>query len=49
MSRFFVSCLLASLALPAYAQTAPKGQVHTQSQQFVQQAVIGDLYEIQSS
>lgn len=52
MSRFFL-CMLVGLALPAYAQdasqTAPKGQVHTQAQQFVQQAAIGDMYEIQSS
>lgn len=53
MRYILFSCLLASLALSAHAQdkgqTAPEGQLHTLTPQFVRQAAMGDLFEIQSS
>lgn len=58
MNRICLALAVASLSVPAYAQTptqqrpaneAKSEQVSSETRQFVQKAAIGDMYEIQSS
>jgi putative membrane protein len=53
MNKFYLALALTAIALPAYAQTStPKGTTSTvdrATQQFVEKAAVGDLYEIDSS
>ncbi len=52
MNRLYLAVAIAAVALPAYAQTSAKNAskgADAATQQFVEKAAIGDMYEIQSS